>query len=239
VLFRSTEELGGGPSFAKQVSPQQIYKSPVMARDFQNGISEVYLKVIGNNLPLTGAVEQMRAGVTKLVNGGFGGIPNQIANDPHKTQVGGVADLTAICPSATTASACAALMARKAIEMFSQIAEQNTPRAGKPIDKRVFKFTDGVDKIQIIYPYQAGCLNSLKDINEVNGKLKPDAQNALQKGSMRFMIWNKRTACTCPYKSVYRDGSKIDGKQKPKSWGCQPWRGIEKSNYSVGDGDGQ
>jgi hypothetical protein len=55
------------------------------------------------------------------------------------------------------------------------------------------------------------------------------------------MFWNKRTACTCPWKSNYTDG--VEDKSKPaayqKGWGCQPWRGIGKSDYPVGDGDGQ
>ncbi len=210
--------------------------------------------------------------------------------------------------STRTAPTGAAIAARKAMQLFAEFDEERYARKKRPLemvpierkgelrgsDKRVFRYTDAVDKMQMVYPRAGGCFRTVdhdrqkeslgqhvpKKVDEggdllpflteyhkneedkelkydsaktdfvgaggtggiydYEGKFDPAMTNPYQLGSIRFAFWNKRTACTCPWRSQYTDG--VDEGDKLKvAWGCQPWRGENTKDeyiYSIGDGDG-
>ena len=279
VVLGYTEEDGsGGETIATGgINPHQIWKFPLLARKF--GKDEInddyggYMKqkdLDGLKLSLDAqAIVKKLAELDDFfaIGGGpgFGGTKKKVDEKKYVTQVGEIADLFGGEQSATTAPVSAAIKARKAIELFAEIAEKQRPRSKNDIMKRMFKYTDTVDKLQFVYPYGSKCFRTaskaqqqsqgsgmriLPSLNEKNqGKtgdiegdiFKSEKFNLRQKGSVRLMFWNKRTACTCPWKSNQADKERSGGPVwQQTGWGCQPWRGEDgKSEYSVGDGDGE
>ncbi|MCB0360718.1 MAG: hypothetical protein KDD44_13815, partial [Bdellovibrionales bacterium] len=82
-----------------------------------------------------------------------------------------------------------------------------------------------------ISPHPTRCFQ-VQEINPDDQVLfPPDDIRPEQLGSVRYVYWNKRIACTCPYRGVK---SPKEDSGNSKGWGCQVW---PRSNPALGNGD--
>ncbi|MCB0347133.1 MAG: hypothetical protein KDD66_18580, partial [Bdellovibrionales bacterium] len=111
-----------------------------------------------------------------------------------------------------------ALLARRAIELMTRVE----PLLEKP-EQPLPKFADGllgddsVDKLQMISPAKSRCMR-MEDINDRSMRgIYPKDGNPDDNGSKRFLYWNKRIACTCPYRGNMWPQ---DERFRVFGWGC-------------------
>ena len=94
-----------------------------------------------------------------------------------------------------------------------------------------------IDKLQRIYPDHTKCFH-MDEVDDKNNPLFGGKYGKLPKnGSVRYIYWNKRTACSCELRgsvpSVEKDrGWALDG--LPWGWGCMPY---PYDNYDMGRGN--
>lgn len=122
-------------------------------------------------------------------------------------------------------------LARRAIELISN------PRVNtRGYPRRPPRYADvfDVDKLQRIAPGESSSCYRMNDVDERNYDLFPkDLEREQNKGDVRYVYWNKRTACVCPYRGVVpswdderpaRDTCSSDIYFKPSNgmagWGC-------------------
>lgn len=109
-----------------------------------------------------------------------------------------------------------------------------------------------VDKLQMIYPRASKCFRMVESKDSygtvpiVSDKYEEGSQafsefpqNVLdpkQKGSIRFVVWNRRTVCSCQYKSIYKN-TKLDlpcfyyvTNNLKCGWGCQIYHNKKRGN---------
>ena len=88
-----------------------------------------------------------------------------------------------------------------------------------------------VDKLQRIYPGKSRCFRMTEVDYWDHDLFPPDIIEPDQNGSIRYVYWNKRTACACPFRGAISSPEKCRGPDfwsHPKfltnldqGWGCQ------------------
>ena len=90
---------------------------------------------------------------------------------------------------------------RRAIELISR-TESN-------LGRRLPVYADEIDKLQRVSPEPTGCFE-VGDIDYENHSLfPPGALDPEENGSIRFIYWNKRQGCVCPYKGTVEPDSAL------------------------------
>ena len=110
-----------------------------------------------------------------------------------------------------------------------------------------------IDKLQMVFPKVGRCFRmNPSDEGEISSKdtslssagnsmgnkvpwvwelnhaeFPADLNQSSHLGSVRFMFWNRRTACTCQYRSIIEDN--LPGKKK--GWGCQAYNAFGKDKW--------
>lgn len=125
-----------------------------------------------------------------------------------------------------------AVLARRAIELMTRVE----PLISKP-DEALPKFADGllgddsVDKLQMVFPAKSQCLK-MDQINDRSMRgIYPKDGNPDDNGSKRFLYWNKRIACTCPYRGNMWPQ---DERFRVFGWGCYRFPYADRFNPAPG-----
>ena len=143
----------------------------------------------------------------------------------------------------------AALIARRAIELVYARPEYaflpNVPRFTD--DSFPYGGSNSIDKLQMVYPRYSKCFRMNKTVGEaqdlpyvedIGSEFPPDEVDPKQVGAVRFIFWNRRTTCSCQYRSTYEDTMKAGPDFKCNAiygWGCQV---FENRPSQLGRGKG-
>lgn len=135
-----------------------------------------------------------------------------------------------------------AVIARRAIELIAAKPEYYIPNVPRFTDESSSGGRNSIDKLQMVYPRYSKCFRmnptegdaeNLPVVDDTDDQFPADAIDPKQLGVTRFIFWNRRTTCSCQYRSTYEDTKRAGPNfacRRVYGWGCQIFESHPRGN---------